>query len=174
MVAFYTLRLEFDCFLVMGYTDSMHGWSNLKVVAVLCAVVFVTGVLHTPYADGTVLCIGDDGHFDIESASDGNCISVISPETPYSSGENQYTRSAYNDSESDHCGECRDVPICDHEEVVVVTTRYATQDNWSPPSASFVDFTIDRITYPQGYSVLNLSQPTSFSLISLRSVSLQR
>ncbi len=147
--------------------------SNIKKVSILCVVAFVAGVLHTPYADGVVLCIGDDGHIDVETARDGVC-SSSSPENPYSSEEIQHERLLYNEFEREHCGECNDVPICEHEEVSSVITRHAISKDLVLPPVISSGYEMDRVSITQGFSISKPLKLSSFSLTSLRSVSLQR
>ncbi|MFP6584145.1 MAG: hypothetical protein VCD00_16525 [Candidatus Hydrogenedentota bacterium] len=149
-------------------------WLKTKFTSSLCIVTVFLGILHAPHASSLVLCIGADGHSEVEAASDGDCSSVIASEAKHRAGEFRYESARFNNAGGDHCGDCSDIPLAEHEEFSAVSTRHAVHDDLLLPSIGSlltelnVSFRLHRL--PNSDSRKSLS----YSLVSLRSVLLQR
>jgi hypothetical protein len=78
-----------------------------KKVYKKCAVVLICLLVICNLAQGVVLCLGADGHIEIESAFHKRCAG------PAHSGASDKNQSFYQSDNEDckHCGPCIDVPI---------------------------------------------------------------
>lgn len=76
--------------------------TRLFVGAILALQMFVAN----PSQHGRVLCIGENGHVEIEVAQDGHCIAADVQHDVTSQN-----RAALATAESPHCGPCTDVPL---------------------------------------------------------------
>lgn len=59
-------------------------------------------------ANAMVLCVGDDGHIEIEANSDGSCTSDTDSHRVGSFGNQEFCDSQHDGG---HCGTCLDIPI---------------------------------------------------------------
>lgn len=76
------------------------GNTSFRIV-LIC--LFIYSALIPMQLSNFVLCIGEDGHFEVELSINGHC--EVSP-----SHEQEHTHFSCH-SEEDHCGDCVDLPI---------------------------------------------------------------
>lgn len=81
---------------------------NLASILALCG---IAAILTTPTAvhGELVLCIGQDGHFEIEYAKDGKCVDCLISDDHHSSSAPPTGLS------TDHCGACNDIRLANQE-----------------------------------------------------------
>jgi hypothetical protein len=135
------------------------------------AVITAAGILHAPHGDAQVLCVGEDGHFAIEQAVDGVCLSQAAGSSAHDNPVVTHNCA----STGDHCGECDDTPLGYHEEIVARFLRKGSLKTFSPhpifsQSSSGQSLALGRYAP----SVATPTRIYSHHLSSLRSVSLQR
>lgn len=139
-------------------------------------VVAITGIgaLHAPHANGRVLCVGEDGHIEIEVGFEGSCTSDDGLVQSRRSQGHSAVRIESTSDVLDHCGECSDVPVRDYEEFQSVGPRVQSlnETKGSLSQVALTGLVPDSMlsSRPVEYSV----QPSPFSLALKRSVSLQR
>lgn len=145
-----------------------------RMMSLFSALVVVVGALHAPHADSLVLCIEADGESTVEAADGESCASVEESMSHCSSDGFDYNSPRFNNAGADHCGECNDIPLMDHEAFSAMSTRYLSQDSFPVPSTGSLLCTLNVTPASQVYAAPNSLRTLSFSMTSLRSVSLQR
>jgi len=77
----------------------------MSLRAILTSVLLFCLLVAPGAAMGTVVCIGSDGHVQLEAARHGRCRSLTVPPSAWQS-QTGGTR-----AEADHCGACVDLPV---------------------------------------------------------------
>lgn len=135
--------------------------------------VMIAASLHTPHANANVLCVGEDGHIEVEAASGPVCATEEIPVSREHFYDDSNSSFAWSSAGLDHCGECTDYALIAHHDIRWLGTRIQGVDVSVPVTA--IAWTETPLA--DGTSRLcNCTpiSPLSLSLAFKRSVSLQR
>ena len=101
-------------------------------------------------AMGTVVCIGIDGHVQLEAARHGRCRSLTVPPSAWQSPTGG-TR-----AEADHCGSCVDIPV------LIGDTREYPGSIAAPPAQLYVPVPVLTVSI----AILGIDLTPALSLVS--------
>ncbi len=95
---------------------------------------------------GVALCIGSDGHTSLESYSEGLCNEITS--NPESLNNSTFSLEALNNSYSQHCGSCIDIPISDKN-----TEYKVISSNDLMPEIDIHQFVVYQLTPQESFEI---------------------
>ena len=121
-----------------------------------CAVVLICLWVICNLAQGVVLCLGADGHIEIESAFHQRC---NGPAHPDSLDKNQLSCQADNEK-CKHCGPCIDVPISFG--LAKISRMPEQLDSTFPIPVTYVIAASDKLTFSAYNSASDTFSVTSY------------
>ena len=145
-----------------------------QLSALLTLLVVLLATLHGPHAGGSVICVGADGHVEVEPAVGEACSEEQAEQLDAGITPAHVARPVWSASGDAHCGECTDIPYLAHHDLDRFDSRVPAVSLHArvPRSLSHEDLLGDvRIHHP----LCNAPISHASSTIGLKkSISLQR
>ena len=140
-------------------------YSTPKTFALIALVAIA--VAHPLCAHSLVLCVGSDGHVELEPSVDGNCADARSAKAQAS----EFQQATVGTGFEDHCGECVDLPMV-HSAPEIYSVGYTVRVP-APSAAMLAPVTLGLDQELLVPTVETISADSATFRASLRSVSLR-